>query len=194
MQPRRGVMVYPASKDRKTDVEGQQGEVLDWPEPERYYSERVRLPADEDSAQAILRGVTTRGRVVAGARSAREGTEQRCRFAGMGPFRVLRRVEPGGILRGLGLLAFSELLTNNLRPANTGVRAGLYHGPMGLDLLPHPPSIAVAVGLVSILPFGVPGCSSSLQHHTGSTHLHTGRLGPLCLLDMLGLAASEESS
>jgi len=50
-------MLYPATKDRKTYVAGQQGKAPDRPESERYYSERVRLPADKDPAQTILRGV-----------------------------------------------------------------------------------------------------------------------------------------
>jgi hypothetical protein len=38
-------------------VRDQQGKAPGRPKPERYHSEHVRLPADKDSAQAIVRGV-----------------------------------------------------------------------------------------------------------------------------------------
>jgi hypothetical protein len=56
--PRHGVVVYPMTKEgSKKDVAEQQGKTPDRPEHERYYSECVRLPANMDSAQIILRGV-----------------------------------------------------------------------------------------------------------------------------------------
>jgi hypothetical protein len=51
-------MVYPTTKEgSKKEVAEQQGKPPDRPVHERYYSECVRLPADMDSAQVILRGV-----------------------------------------------------------------------------------------------------------------------------------------
>jgi len=77
-------MIHPATKDRKTYVAGQHANAPD--RLERYYSERVRLPADKDSAQAILRGVINerlgRGRGKPGALGVIGGGRERRRAPG----------------------------------------------------------------------------------------------------------------